>query len=165
MLILISSCWIKRIAQGYNTPPMVGFQDSDTLQSELLWNMSRNMIFPAMWYVRPAYVQSDQSLCLSLEYSMIVKLLTEHQLRFLSLKGGCTGSSECTLVKMPLLEISRHGSYWFVLLSEKMCHIWKNYGPLTVSMGKLFWAFADLLLCHRYHFSMFGLIYWFALPW
>ena len=33
---------------------------------------------------------------------MIVKLLTEHHLEFLSLKGGCTCSSESTLVKMPL---------------------------------------------------------------
>ena len=32
---------------------------------------------------------------------MTVKLLTEHHLGFLSLKGGCTGSSESTLVKMP----------------------------------------------------------------
>ena len=40
------------------------------------------------------------SLCLSLEYYMSVKLLTEHNLEFLSLKGGCTGSSETTLVKM-----------------------------------------------------------------
>ena len=32
---------------------------------------------------------------------MSVKLLTEHHLEFLSLKGGCTGSSESTLVKMP----------------------------------------------------------------
>ena len=32
---------------------------------------------------------------------MIVKLLTEHRLEFLSLKGGCIGSSESTLVKMP----------------------------------------------------------------
>ena len=31
---------------------------------------------------------------------MIVKLLTEHHLEFLSLKGGCTGSSESTLVNM-----------------------------------------------------------------
>ena len=31
---------------------------------------------------------------------MIVKLLTEHHLEFLSLKVGCTGSSESTLVKM-----------------------------------------------------------------
>ena len=31
---------------------------------------------------------------------MIVKLLSEHHLECLSLKGGCRGSSECTLVKM-----------------------------------------------------------------
>ena len=31
---------------------------------------------------------------------MIVKLLTEHHLEFLSLEVGCTGSSESTLVKM-----------------------------------------------------------------
>ena len=43
------------------------------------------MLFPTMWYVRPA---------------MIVKLLTEHHLEFLSLKGGCRGLSESTLVKM-----------------------------------------------------------------
>ena len=40
------------------------------------------MIFPTMLYVRPAKPQ------ISLE--------------FLSLKGGCTGLSEYTLVKMPL---------------------------------------------------------------
>ena len=32
---------------------------------------------------------------------MIVKLLTEHHLEFLSLKGGYRGSSESTLVKVP----------------------------------------------------------------
>ena len=31
---------------------------------------------------------------------MIVKLLTEHNLECLSLKGGCRGSSESTHVKM-----------------------------------------------------------------
>ena len=31
---------------------------------------------------------------------MIVKLLTEHDLEFLGLKGGCRGSSESLLVKM-----------------------------------------------------------------
>ena len=48
-----------------------------------------------------AYAQSDQSLCWSLGYSMIVRLLTEHHLGFLSLKGCCRGSSESTHVKMP----------------------------------------------------------------
>ena len=49
-----------------------------------------------------AYKQSDQSLCLSLEYPMTIKLLAEQYLEFLSLKGGCSGSSYSTLVKMPL---------------------------------------------------------------
>ena len=37
----------------------------------------------------------------TLEYSMNVKLLTEHHLEFLSLKGDCKGWSESTLVKVP----------------------------------------------------------------
>ena len=41
---------------------------------------------------------SDHSI---IEYSMIAKLLTEHHLECLSLKGGCTGSSESTSVKTP----------------------------------------------------------------
>ena len=32
---------------------------------------------------------------------MIVKLLTEHQLEFLSLNGGCRGSSESARIKVP----------------------------------------------------------------
>ena len=48
-----------------------------------------------------AYAQSDQSLCWSLEHARSVKLLAEHHLEFLSLKGGCTGLYESTLVKMP----------------------------------------------------------------
>ena len=55
--------------------------------------------------LRPAcaYAQSDQSLFWSLEYStgMSVKLLTEHVLEFLSLKGGRRGKSESTFVKIP----------------------------------------------------------------
>ena len=63
------------------------------------------MRFPTMWYVRPAKgqtrLQSDQSLCLSLEYYMNIKLLNEHNLEFLSLKEGYTGSSESIHFKMP----------------------------------------------------------------
>ena len=59
------------------------------------------MRFPTMWYVRPAYAQSDQNLYMSLKYSLSVKLLTEHHLEFKGLNGGCTSSSESTLVKMP----------------------------------------------------------------
>ena len=67
------------------------------------------MRFTTMWYVRPAKpqislrisaMQSDQSLCLSLDYSMNVKLLNENHLEFLCVKGGSTCSTESTLVKM-----------------------------------------------------------------
>ena len=67
------------------------------------------MRFPTKWYVLPAKVQislricavqSDQSLSKSPEYSMTVQLLTEQHLEFLSLKRGCKGSYESTLVKM-----------------------------------------------------------------
>ena len=47
-----------------------------------------------------AYAQTDQSLCLSLNYYMSVKLLIELNLVFQSLTRGCTGSFESTLVKM-----------------------------------------------------------------
>ena len=46
-----------------------------------------------------AYAQYDQCLCSSLEYSMSVKLMTEHHLEFLSSKASCTGSSYSTLIK------------------------------------------------------------------
>ena len=48
-----------------------------------------------------AYAQSDQSLCLLLEYSMTFRLLIEHHLEFLSLKGGCEGLCESTFVEIP----------------------------------------------------------------
>ena len=38
---------------------------------------------------------------MSLEHSMTVKLLAEQHVEFISLKGGCTCSSEFTHVKMP----------------------------------------------------------------
>ena len=44
---------------------------------------------------------------------MIVKLLSEHHLVFLSLKGGCTGSSESTHIKMP--------HCWLSILSPNIC--------------------------------------------
>ena len=53
---------------------------------------------------------------------MSVKLLAEHHLEFLNLKGGCTGSSESTLVKMShcwkshvVAQITIHFLYWFYI--------------------------------------------------
>ena len=68
------------------------------------------MRFPTMWLCatskasdQPAHKHSliRAFACRLLEYSTSVKLLTEHHLEFLSSKGGCTDSSESTLVIMP----------------------------------------------------------------
>ena len=56
---------------------------------------------------------------------MIVKLLTEHYLEFLSLKGGCRGSSESTHVKMPHCwkshVVAQFMMYYKFKLSQKAC--------------------------------------------
>ena len=76
-----------------------------------------------------AYAQSDQRLCKSLEYSINFKLLTEHHLEFLRLKGGCTCSSESILVKMPHCWKSRRSSICSQLASSGslkrtgLCHV------------------------------------------
>ena len=57
---------------------------------------------------------------------MSVMLLIEHHLRFLSLKGGCTGSSESTLVKMRRWK------------SSVMAHMLKaSLGPYSTKTGHL----------------------------
>ena len=43
---------------------------------------------------------------------MGVKLQTEHRLEFVNLKGGCTGSSESTLVKMRHCVAAQFMIYW-----------------------------------------------------
>ena len=43
---------------------------------------------------------------------MSVKLLTEHRLEFVSLKGGYIDSSESTLVKMPHCVAAQFMIYW-----------------------------------------------------
>ena len=49
---------------------------------------------------------------------MTVKLLTEHYLEFLSLKGGYTGSSESTYVKMPHCWKSHVAAHMLLFLIE-----------------------------------------------
>ena len=54
---------------------------------------------------------------------MTVKLLTEQHLEFLSLKRGCTGSSESTLVKMPHCWKSHVAAHVFKLIKGKQQEI------------------------------------------
>ena len=59
-----------------------------------------------------AYAQSDQILCKSVEYSMDIKLLTEHNLEFLSLKRRLQRPVQVyTCQNVKLLEISCRGSF------------------------------------------------------
>ena len=59
---------------------------------------------------------------------MLVKLLAEHYLEILSLKGGYTGSSESTLVKMPHCWKSRAAAHLLSCLNYldffQLCGIW-----------------------------------------
>ena len=56
---------------------------------------------------------------------MSVKLLTEHHLEFLSLKGGCTGSSESTLVKIPHI-VGNHMSWLNYVKEPYFLEIYKK---------------------------------------
>ena len=55
---------------------------------------------------------------------MIVKLLTEHHLEFLSLKVGRRGSSESTHVKMPHCWKSHAMAQIFSLFTSKLKQAW-----------------------------------------
>ena len=71
---------------------------------------------------------------------MIVKLLTEHHLEFLSLKGDCTGSSESTHVKMPHCWKSHVAAHLFYFRSAMpRCQIYQIFENITI--GKR-------LMCH-----------------
>ena len=59
---------------------------------------------------------------------MTVKLLTKQHLEFLSLKGGCTGLSESTLVKM--------AHCWQSHVTAHMYNVTKDYPKFIISNQK-----------------------------
>ena len=61
---------------------------------------------------------------------MNIKLLTEHHLEFLSLKGGCTGSSEFTLVEEPHCWKSHVATQLFSSLKD-VVRIKKKFGMIA----------------------------------
>ena len=65
---------------------------------------------------------------------MTVKLLTEHHLEFLRLKGGCTGSSESIHVKVP--------------------HCWKSHVVAQMSKSRLFCTYTNFMQHEKWHFSL-----------
>ena len=86
---------------------------------------------------------------------MTVKLLTLHHLEFLCLKGGCTGSSESTLVKMPHCWKSHDmalniATYLYCCMTCQIFHICeKVYFDQLLDFRILLLLFLHtLLLCH-----------------
>ena len=77
---------------------------------------------------------------------MNIKLLTEYHLEFLSLKGGFTGSSESTLVKMP--------HCWKSLVTAQLC--------LGIYLKKwlvgVFYIDHYYIVCFSLYFSNFYLL-------
>ena len=63
-----------------------------------------------------------------------VKLLTEHHFEVLSLKGGCTGSSESTLVQMPHCwksHVTAHISFTIQATALKLSELVKDNVRIT----------------------------------
>ena len=67
---------------------------------------------------------------------MTVKLLTEHHLEFLSLKRGCTESSESTLVKIPNCWKSNVIAYMLKLMGKKTFPILHKDMLIILNMTK-----------------------------
>ena len=72
---------------------------------------------------------------------MSIKLLTEHHLEFLSLKEGCIGSSESSLVKMP--NCGNHMPWLISYISCSCDTIYGSPGPFNTEK-KPFCSFIDV---------------------
>ena len=58
---------------------------------------------------------------------MIVKLLTEHHLECLNLKGGCRGLSRSTLIKMSIFWKSHAAAHMSQLSKFRNFSVWKTF--------------------------------------
>ena len=83
---------------------------------------------------QPAHMHSlIRAFASRFEYSMSVKLLTEHRLEFVSLKGGCTGSSESTLVKMPHCWKSYVAAQFMIYIGFEPMYVRRYAGYINIS--------------------------------
>ena len=87
-----------------------------------------------------AYAQSDQSLCSSLEYSMIVKLLTEHHLEFLGLKLGCRARPGLHMSKCHIVGNLMHWLIYTMHNKFSNCFVWVSPSALDLS---------NFICCHE----------------
>ena len=100
---------------------------------------------PSKAQISRAYAQTDQRICMLPEYSLIVKLLTEHHLEFLSLKNVAQARLSLQLSKY---HIAGHLMSWFIIInnycdedgdfitSEKAVCLTYGFGVLTKNVSE-----------------------------
>ena len=79
---------------------------------------------------------------------MIVKLLTEHHLELLSLKGGCSGPSESTLVKMP--------PCWKSHATAQLRYFFTEIDKISCTLNKIFSIINKISYLTYYIFHLSG---------
>ena len=81
---------------------------------------------------------------------MTVKLQTEHHLEFLSFKGGCTDSSESTLVKLPHCRKS-HVAAQVLVLYLNLPFVYNTFSKSSLCLGVEMTALIAWLLSYTYY--------------
>ena len=89
---------------------------------------------------------------------MNIKLMTKLHLESLSLKGGCTGSSESTLVKMPHCWKSHVTAQIFLFLLPKMIYKWNSLAYLRIRIFNHLNTGLDKQIFQRKNVNIFLLI-------
>ena len=99
---------------------------------------------------------------------MSFKILTEHHLKFLSLKGGSIGSTESTLVKMPHCWKSHVMAHYYISMtrivtnSHTLCRIGLKAASVLLPLLGLTWTFGFLSITSKetliftYLFTLFN---------
>ena len=131
--------------------PEVHFRKSEVYYGKLCFKWTIWWLLKYIWAVTWDFHQcgmcNQQSFRLACAYTQLIRAFAsrlnvipllsywlKHHLEFLSLKGGCTGSSESTLVKMP--------------------HCWKSHAA-----APLRWIVRFFLLCLKVIFHIWPVIW------
>ena len=93
--------------------------------------------------------QSDQSLCQSLEYSIIVKLLIEHHLKFLSLKRSAEARTSLHMSKCHIVGNLVHWLNFCFTVTSVTCN---GDGTETVIVSKAKDKWVKISECDNEHY-------------
>ena len=103
-----------------------------------------------------AYAQSDQSLCLSLEYSMIVKLLTENHLKFKALKQAAEAHRSLHLSKCHIVGNHMSRLEYFVYCNLLVTHHIRHHRCLIICKWYRTQSYQDYCMSEPRPFVWYG---------